>query len=80
LVARCRFGRTGAYHSPPEISLFQADPIVTAPLQDCDMPQNLQTPETRPEGGVDEVDVMNFLGINRPESLKAHHDEDDQMP
>jgi hypothetical protein len=40
------------------------------------MPQNLQTPENRPEGGLDEVDVMNFLGIKRPESLKAHHDDD----
>jgi hypothetical protein len=45
------------------------------------MPQSLQTPENRPEGGVDEVDVMNFLGIKRPASLEAHHDaESDPKP
>lgn len=43
------------------------------------MPTDLQMPETRPEGGVDNVDVMEFLGIKRPESLKAHHDSDDTV-
>jgi hypothetical protein len=46
------------------------------------MPDSLQTPETRPEGGVDDVDVMQFLGIKRPESLKAEAslDESDAKP
>jgi hypothetical protein len=44
------------------------------------MPDSLQTPETRPEGGVDDVDVMQFLGIKRPESLKSHLDESEAKP
>ena len=38
------------------------------------MPESLLTPETRPEGGVDDVDVMNFLGLKRAPSLESHHD------
>jgi hypothetical protein len=44
------------------------------------MPDSLKTPETRPEGGVDDVDVMQFLGIKRPESLKASHEESEPKP
>lgn len=34
------------------------------------MPEKLQTPSERPDGGVDDVDVMGFLGLKRAESLK----------
>jgi hypothetical protein len=37
--------------------------------QDCDMPEDLTLPETRPEAGVDHVDVMEFLGLHRAEGI-----------
>ena len=40
------------------------------------MPEQLQTPAEYRDGGVDDVDVMDFLGLKRAESLKAHHDND----
>jgi hypothetical protein len=45
--------------------------------QDCDMPEGLKAPETRPEAGVDQVDVMNFLGLKRAESLSVSSDPAD---
>lgn len=44
------------------------------------MPDSLKTPETRPEGGVDDVDVMEFLGIKRPESLTSIASLDESEP
>lgn len=47
------------------------------------MPEKLQTPAERPEGGVDDVDVMGFLGLKRAESInkdssgKDENDDDD---
>jgi hypothetical protein len=44
------------------------------------MPQDLTVPETRPEAGVDHVDVMGFLGLKRAEGLsgnKKKNDKDD---
>jgi hypothetical protein len=38
-------------------------------LQDCDMPSALSSPDARPEAGVDQVDVMQFLGLKRVDSL-----------
>ncbi|EEC43241.1 predicted protein [Phaeodactylum tricornutum CCAP 1055/1] len=38
-------------------------------LEDCDMPEDLTLPETRPEAGVDHVDVMEFLGLHRAEGI-----------
>jgi hypothetical protein len=38
------------------------------------MPENLRTPSEKVEGGVDDIDVMSFLGLKRAENLKAHHD------
>lgn len=37
--------------------------------QDCDMPAALSSPDARPEAGVDQVDVMEFLGLKRAESV-----------
>ena len=37
--------------------------------QDCDMPAALSSPDARPEAGVDQVDVMEFLGLKRVDSL-----------
>ncbi|GKY95444.1 hypothetical protein MPSEU_000506000 [Mayamaea pseudoterrestris] len=50
-----------------------------AGIEDCDMPEKLQTPAEYRDGGVDDVDVMSFLGLKRADSLKAHH-ENDKMP
>jgi hypothetical protein len=33
------------------------------------MPSDLSVPETRPEAGVDHVDVMGMLGLKRAKSL-----------
>jgi hypothetical protein len=33
------------------------------------MPAALSSPDARPEAGVDQVDVMKFLGLQRVESL-----------
>jgi len=46
--------------------------------QDCDMPEGLQTPSERPEGGVDDVDVMGMLGLKRADSLSAPKKEDEE--
>lgn len=40
-----------------------------AGIEDCDMPADLTVPETRPEAGVDHVDVMDFLGLKRSKSV-----------
>ena len=37
--------------------------------QDCDFPEDLQAPETRPEAGIDHVDVMEMLGVKRAKSV-----------
>ena len=37
--------------------------------EDC-MPNDLTVPETRPEAGVDHVDVMDFLGLSRAKTLE----------
>jgi hypothetical protein len=42
------------------------------------MPEGLKAPETRPEAGVDQVDVMNFLGLKRAESLSASSEDSDE--
>jgi len=46
--------------------------------QDCDMPENLQTPSERPEGGVDDVDVMGFLGLKRADGLTAKKEKKEE--
>lgn len=33
------------------------------------MPDDLKVPETRPEAGIDHVDVMGMLGLKRAESI-----------
>jgi hypothetical protein len=38
-------------------------------MQDCDMPTALTSPHSRPEAGVHQVDVMEFLGLKRVDSL-----------
>ena len=40
-----------------------------ASLQDCDFPEDLKAPETRPEAGIDHVDVMDMLGLKRAKSV-----------
>jgi hypothetical protein len=37
--------------------------------KDCDMPENLKLPETRPEAGIESVDVMSMLGLQRATPL-----------
>jgi hypothetical protein len=47
------------------------------------MPGDLTIPETRPEAGVDHVDVMGFLGLKRAEALnkkKKESNEKDLAP
>jgi hypothetical protein len=39
------------------------------------MPEKLRTPAEYRDGGVDDVDVMQFLNLKRADSLKAHHGE-----
>jgi len=39
------------------------------------MPEVLTEPQTRTEAGVDQVDVMDFLGLKRAESLGAPKDD-----
>ena len=46
--------------------------------QDCDIPEGLKAPETRTEAGVDQVDVVDFLGLKRAESLSAPKDDADE--
>lgn len=50
-------------------------------LQDCDYPEDLTVPETRPEAGVDHVDVMGFLGLKRaaPVGKKKEESEEDKL-
>lgn len=43
------------------------------------MPEGLSSPDARPEAGVDHVDVMDFLGLKRAESLSAKKDGDDEV-
>lgn len=38
------------------------------------MPNDLKVPETRPEAGVDHVDVMDLLGLKRAEPLQKPKD------
>ena len=33
------------------------------------MPDDLKVPETRPEAGIDRVDVMSLLGVKRAQSI-----------
>ena len=47
-----------------------------AGIEDCDMPADLTVPETRPEAGVDHVDVMGFLGLRRSKSVTKSDNED----
>jgi hypothetical protein len=42
-------------------------------FQDC-LPEDLLIPETRPEAGVDHVDVMAFLQLKRAKSLSKDDD------
>lgn len=39
--------------------------------QDCDMPNELTSPDSRPEAGVDHVDVMKVLGLKRADAINA---------
>lgn len=39
---------------------------------------NLDVPGGRPEAGVDQVDVMDFLGLKKAESLSAKNTADDK--
>ena len=41
---------------------------------------DLDVPEARPEAGVDHVDVMDFLGLKKAESLSKEKSEDDVSP
>jgi hypothetical protein len=44
------------------------------------MPEDLNVPETRPEYGMDHVDVMAYLGLKRAKSLsKKEEDKDDPV-
>jgi hypothetical protein len=43
--------------------------------QDCDMPADLKVPETRPEAGIDHVDVMAALGLKRAAPVNAKKNE-----
>lgn len=62
------------FGTPVKVVLF----FSPMPLyQDCDMPEGLKAPETRLEAGVDQVDVMNFLGLKRAESLSVSSDSPD---
>lgn len=40
------------------------------------MPEGLSAPDTRPEAGVDHVDVVDFLGLKRAESLSAKKEDE----
>ncbi len=44
------------------------------------MPEDLNIPETRPEAGVDHVDVMGFLGLKRAKPLSSNEDDDAIAP
>ncbi|CAB9517858.1 expressed unknown protein [Seminavis robusta] len=46
--------------------------------EDCDM-GDLDVPEMRPEAGVDNVDVMGFLGLKKAEPVQKS-DEDEVAP
>lgn len=35
------------------------------------MPEDLKTPDSRPEAGIDHVDVMNMLGLKRAKSVDS---------
>jgi len=40
-----------------------------AGIEDCDMPQELNAPRCREEGGVENIDVMSLLGIKRVDNM-----------
>mmetsp|Transcript_1580 Transcript_1580/g.3485 ORF Transcript_1580/g.3485 Transcript_1580/m.3485 type:complete len:125 (+) Transcript_1580:94-468(+) len=40
-------------------------------IEDCDMPDDLKVPETRPEAGIDHVDVMSMLGVKRAKPIDS---------
>lgn len=44
------------------------------------MPDDLTAPETRPEAGIDHVDVMEMLGLKRAKSVKEAVDDDKPKP
>lgn len=48
--------------------------------QDCDMPENLKVPGNRQEGGVEDVDVMDFLNLKRAPSVKKAGSEGGVAP
>eukprot|EP00527_Entomoneis_sp_CCMP2396_P000281 CAMPEP_0198141484 /NCGR_PEP_ID=MMETSP1443-20131203/4489_1 /TAXON_ID=186043 /ORGANISM="Entomoneis sp., Strain CCMP2396" /LENGTH=126 /DNA_ID=CAMNT_0043804249 /DNA_START=58 /DNA_END=438 /DNA_ORIENTATION=- len=56
-------------------SFVAADWIRSMPcasgLEDCDMPDDLSVPDMRPEAGVEQVDVMGFLGLKRAKPMMA---------
>jgi len=39
-------------------------------MEDCDFPDEEFIPEIRPEANYEEIDVMSFLNIHRPEPVK----------
>ena len=41
---------------------------------------NLDLPDARPEAGVDNVDVMGFLGLKKAEALSKEKPEDEVAP
>ena len=45
--------------------------LFSEPQQDCDMPEDLKAPETRPEAGIDHVDVMDMLGLKRAKPVDS---------
>lgn len=50
-------------------------------MQDCDMPVALSAPETRDEAGVENVDVMEFLGLKRAQAInKKSNDKENLAP
>lgn len=49
-------------------------------IEDCDMPENLKVPGNRQEGGVEDVDVMDFLNLKRAPSVKKAGSEGGVAP
>jgi hypothetical protein len=43
------------------------------------MPEDLNVPETRPEAGVDHVDVMSFLGLKRASPVAKKEGDDKKL-
>lgn len=44
------------------------------------MPEDLNVPENRPEAGVEDVDVMNFLGLKRADDINNKKSDDPLAP